>query len=109
MKKSVLLFVLFVGLQSIAQAGVEAQCVPEDSTHSVKSVVLNRDEDYHYTLTLQYADRVESAAAEYYDDMTYFGYGSEILGAAIEFDYPREPQWATLILNWNRVTLICQK
>lgn len=109
MKIPGLFLVFLLALQSFAQAEVTHTCALEDKSNPVKSVALSEVADGHHILALTYEDHVESAKAEYYDDMTYFGYYAETLKAAIVFDYPEEPGFATLFLDYKPYPLACQK
>ncbi|WP_413289860.1 hypothetical protein [Bdellovibrio sp. HCB337] len=92
MKKIGTFLIASVILGSIAKADTETvyTCTPDKPTPLVSQVILVDGIGRTGTLTLVTvnADGQKSEvseSAEYYDDMTYFGYFSEKLDTAIEF------------------------
>lgn len=115
MKKTGLVFVFLLALQSVAQAENVTTCRVEDKSISLRKVILIDGPSQSAALALVYANRVESSAADYYDDISFYGYYAETLKAAIEFQDSDEPQTATLLLgndhdyDSQRVHLVCDR
>lgn len=110
-----LLTALFYGQYSQANEVIKYTCTPLKPTTLISKVTLNSTDrhPYGYTLILEKFDNdgailIQSGAAEYYDDMTYFGYASESLHAAIQFDDPQDFA-PTLYLNREVIWMDCQE
>jgi len=89
-----ILFLFFIGVFSqSAIAEIMYTCTPIKPISNIREVVLSRQNDINYLLTIKYENYYSSEtqiteAADYYDDMTYLGYYSQELHAGLEFDYP---------------------
>lgn len=91
--KALLSVVSIVMFTQSVLAEVIYTCTPARPTSLFSEVVLSNPEGPAYLLTISKVESIagkteQSATAEYYDDMTYFGYYSETLNANLEFDSP---------------------
>lgn len=104
MKALALLFIAAIFTTPLAQAEPKVLyiCTPLKPTDLLQTLTVTEMTGIDYLLTVVKKDSADvettlEDAAVYYDDMTYFGYYSESLDAAIQLGYPYDKDEAQIL------------
>ncbi|MEA9355357.1 hypothetical protein SHI21_04055 [Bacteriovorax sp. PP10] len=111
--KSFLLFFTLLALNLPAYASAKHTCFPENSNANISQVTIEQNNN-NYVLSIFYKLRpVEEITVEYYDDITYMGYSSDMPQYDLLFsDQNNDSIWTDATLSYGnnfdqRLKLFC--